>query len=393
MGVFGNKTTLGKANSGTIIVRYYSGIDGSSISGKTPCTKTHKRNETSDRFSFVFFVSFVVRFLSLVKSSTEVIPVRTLLLFLARQEGFKDFALGFKFFRDTASRFIAGETLEDAIRAVRYANQQRLSGTLDLLGENTVSREDADKAARDVIEMLNRIRAENVDCNVSVKLTQLGMDLDQNFCEQNLIRILDHARSLGNFIRVDMEDSRYTQQTLDMVERVHEQSGNVGAVIQSYLYRSEQDVLKLLEKRIRIRLVKGAYLEPEAVAFRKKRDTDANYVKLMKLLLTSDTYHALATHDEAIILAAKEFAETQKIPKSHFEFQMLYGIRRDLQLQLAGESYNVRIYIPYGQRWYPYFMRRLAERPANVTFVIRNLFKDRHRGLAPVSQENVWKTR
>jgi proline dehydrogenase len=319
--------------------------------------------------------------------------VRALFLFLARQEGFKNFALRFKFLRDTASRFIAGETLEDAIRAVRYANQLRLAGTLDLLGENTVSREDADKAAHDVIGMLNRIRAENVDCNVSVKLTQLGMDVDQNFCEQQLFRIVDHARALGNFIRVDMEDSRYTQKTLDMVERVHEQSDNVGTVIQSYLYRSEQDVLKLLGKRIRIRLVKGAYLEPGTVAFRKKKDTDANYMKLMKLLLTSGTYHALATHDEDIILAAKKSAEAQEIPKSHFEFQMLYGIRRDLQLQLAREGYNVRIYVPYGQRWYPYFMRRLAERPANVAFVIRNLFKDRHRGFAPAAQEKVWRTR
>ena len=165
--------------------------------------------------------------------------------------------------------------------------------------------------------------------------------------EQQLIRIADHARALGNFIRVDMEDSHYTQRTLDIVERVHERSENVGAVIQSYLYRSEQDTLRLLRKRIRIRLVKGAYLEPEAVAFRKKKDTDANFLKLMKRLMTSDSYHALATHDEAIIVAAKEFARAQKIPKDHFEFQMLYGVRRDLQLQLAQEGYNVRIYVPY----------------------------------------------
>ena len=320
-------------------------------------------------------------------------PLRALLLFLARQEGFKNFALRFKFFRDTASRFIAGETLEDAIKIVRYANQQRLSGTLDLLGENTVSLEDADKAARHVFEMLDRIRTENVDCNVSVKLTQLGLDLDQNFCEQHLIRIVDHARTLGNFIRVDMEDSHYTQKTLDIVERVHEHSSNVGAVIQSYLYRSEPDVLRLLEKRIRIRLVKGAYLEPDSVAFRKKKDTDANFLKLAKLLLTNGSYHALATHDESIILAAKEFAEAKKIPRNHFEFQMLYGVRRDLQVQLAREGYNVRIYIPYGQRWYPYFMRRLAERPANVAFVVRNFFKDRNRGFVPAAQEDVWKIR
>jgi proline dehydrogenase len=315
------------------------------------------------------------------------------LLFLAHQEGFKNFALRFKFFRDTASRFIAGETLEDAIRAVRYANKQRLSGTLDLLGENTVSRDDADKAAQDVIGMLDRIGSERIDCNVSVKLTQLGMDLAPDFCKQQLIRIVDHARALGNFVRVDMEDSRYAQTTLDMVEHVHERSENVGAVIQSYLYRSEQDTLRLLRNRIRIRLVKGAYLEPEAVAFRKKKDTDANFLKIMKLLLMSETYHALATHDEAIIVAAKEFARAQNIPRNHFEFQMLYGIRRDLQLQLAKEGYNVRIYVPYGQRWYPYLMRRLAERPANVAFVIRNLFKDRDRRFTPPAQEKLWKTR
>jgi proline dehydrogenase len=302
--------------------------------------------------------------------------VRSLFLFLARQEGFKDFALKFKFFRDTASRFIAGETLDDAIRVVRQANEQKILGTLDLLGENTLSREDASRASREALGILDRIEAEKVRCNVSVKLTQLGLALDPGFCEQNLRTIVRHARDRGNFIRVDMEDSPYTQQTLDMVMRTYQQLGNVGTVIQSYLFRSEKDTIRLLESGIRVRLVKGAYREPDSIAFRKKRDTDANFVKIMRLLLASDTYGAIATHDETLIRATIDFARSKGIPKDHFEFQLLYGIRRDLQVQLARDGFNVRIYIPYGRQWYPYFMRRLAERPANVAFIVRNFFKD-----------------
>jgi len=302
--------------------------------------------------------------------------LRSLFLFLARQEGFKNFALKFKFFRDTASRFIAGETLDDAMRAVRQANEQGLLGTLDLLGENTLSREDASRASGEVIGILDRIHAEKVNCNVSVKPTQLGLALDPDFCRQNLLKIVEHARDRGNFIRVDMEDSPYTQQTLDIVTGVHRQLDNVGTVIQSYLYRSEQDTIRLLKAGIRIRLVKGAYKEPENIAFRKKKDTDANFVKLMKRMLASETYSAIATHDEALIMATIEFARSSGIPKEHFEFQLLYGIRRDLQLKLAREGHNVRIYIPYGRQWYPYYMRRLAERPANVAFIVRNFFRD-----------------
>jgi len=302
--------------------------------------------------------------------------VRAFLLFLARRESFKNFALKFKFFRDTASRFVAGETLDDAIRTVRQANQQQISGTLDLLGENTLTRDDAQGACRDILGVLDRVHAENVRCNVSVKLTQLGLALDTDLAYQNLLRIVECARGKGNFIRVDMEDSPYTQRTLDIVTRVHEQLDNVGTVIQSYLHRSEQDTLELLKRNIGIRLVKGAYLEPETVAFRKKRDTDANFIKLMQTLLKGATYNAIATHDEAIISATTEFARSENISKSRFEFQMLYGVRRDLQARLAREGYGVRIYIPYGMRWYPYFMRRLAERPANVLFILRNLVKD-----------------
>ncbi len=301
--------------------------------------------------------------------------MRALLLFLAKQEGFKNCAMKLGFFRNTASRFVAGENLEDAIRTVRLANQQNITGTLDLLGENTLTREDAIRTSQDITGIFDRIREEKVHCNVSVKLTQLGLTLDPELSYQNLLEIAQHAQKNSNFVRVDMEDSPHTQCTLDMTVGVHERVENVGAVIQAYLYRSEQDTRRLLERGIGIRLVKGAYLEPESIAFRKKRDTDANFLKLMKILLTSKPYPAIATHDESIIAATKEFARKQGISKDHFEFQMLYGIRRDLQLRLAKEGFNIRIYIPYGRRWYPYFMRRLAERPANVVFLAKSLLR------------------
>jgi proline dehydrogenase len=302
--------------------------------------------------------------------------VRALLLYLAQREGFKNFALNFRVFRNTAKRFIAGETLDDAIRVVRQANRQGLNGTLDFLGENTLTRDDAGNACQELIDVLSRIAVEKLECTISVKLTQLGLDLNPDFARGNLTKLAKHAHDKGNFVRVDMEDSRYTQRALDVITRVHEEVNNIGAVIQAYLRRSERDVADMMAKGIRIRLVKGAYLEPESMAFRKKSDTDAHYLKLMKLLLAAKTYNAIATHDESMILAAKEFAASRGILKDHFEFQMLYGIRRDLQLRLAQEGYKVRIYIPYGRQWYSYLMRRLAERPANVAFIIRNLFKD-----------------
>jgi proline dehydrogenase len=302
--------------------------------------------------------------------------MRLLLLFLARQESFKNFMMRFKIFRDTAWRFVAGETLQDAIRAAREVNGAGMRASLDLLGENVLARDDASKAVRQVLEMLDTIQTEQVDCNISIKLTQLGLDLDKEFCYQNLREIAQHAARLKNFIRVDMEESKYTQPTLDLVRRAHREHENVGAVIQSYLYRSEQDVRELLQEGVRIRLCKGAYLEPPSVAFEKKRDTDANYVKLMKILLDSPQYHGIATHDVAMLDATKEYAREHSIAPEHFEFQMLYGVRRDLQKKLAREGYNMRIYIPYGRQWYPYFMRRLAERPANLLFILRNLFED-----------------
>ena len=297
------------------------------------------------------------------------------LLFLARQEGFKNFMLKFSFFRNTAWRFVAGETLDDAVSAVRGLNGSGIRATLDLLGENTLSRDDAENATTQVLAMLDRIQSEQLDCNVSVKLTQLGMDLDDDYVRGNLLKLARRAHELDSFIRVDMEDSHYTQRTLDIVSRVHAEFDNVGTVIQAYLYRSESDVRMLLSKRIRIRLCKGAYLEPESVAFREKRATDANFVKLSAMLLDSGMYHALATHDEKMIDAACRHAAARKIPKDRFEFQMLHGIRRDLQQRLAKSGYKVRVYVPYGSRWYPYFMRRLAERPANVMFILRSLVR------------------
>lgn len=301
--------------------------------------------------------------------------MRAFLLFLSRREGLKNFVLRFGIFRRASRRFVAGETLDDAVAAVRDCNRQGMRASLDLLGENTRSQEDAERATGEVITMLDRIGREKIDCNVSVKLTQLGLDLGKDYCYGNLMRIVRHAHGLGNFVRVDMEDSRYTQATLDLVVRAIKECGSVGTVIQAYLYRSEKDVRMLLEHGCRIRLCKGAYLEPESVAFKRKKDTDANYVKLMKILLDSGIYHAIATHDEALVSAAREYARTKKIAHDRFEFQMLYGIRRDLQQRLAGDGARVRIYIPYGTHWYPYFMRRLAERPANVLFILRNILR------------------
>ncbi len=302
--------------------------------------------------------------------------MRAFLLFLSRREGFKNFVMRFKIFQNAAWRFVAGETADDAIRVVRESNRLGIRGTLDLLGENTQSREDALNATSGVVALLERIRAEKVDCNVSVKLTQLGLDFDTGFCESNLRKIVSHAAEFGCFVRVDMEDRHYTQRTLDIVLNIHRDMNNVGTVVQAYLYRTEQDVARLLEAQVGIRLCKGAYLEPVTVAFKKKRDTDANFLKLTRQLLESGFYHAIATHDDSIIREIKEFVRAKSIPKDRFEFQMLYGIRRDLQQKLAREGYRMRIYIPYGTRWYPYYMRRLAERPANVIFILRNILRD-----------------
>lgn len=277
--------------------------------------------------------------------------------------------------RRVARRFVAGETLEEAIAAARVSNQKGMHVSLDFLGEHVASETEA-RSVRDMyLGIFDRIAAEKLDANVSLKLTQLGMDLNEAMCEELLASIVARAAEHGNFVRVDMEGSAHTQRTIDLVKRVRSKNASVGTVVQSYLYRTEDDVRGLLGIGCRIRLCKGAYKEPASVAFPRKADVDANYVKLMKVLLPSGIYHGIATHDEAMIRATKDFAQQQNIGKEKFEFQMLYGIRSDLQEQLVREGYNMRVYIPYGTQWFPYFMRRLAERPANVLFFVKSLFR------------------
>jgi proline dehydrogenase len=228
---------------------------------------------------------------------------------------------------------------------------------------------------REYLRVLDRIENTGADSNISVKLTQLGLDIDKDYCLQNARRIVEAAKRYGNFVRIDMEDSSKTDATLDIFKRLYGEYGNVGIVLQAYLYRTEKDVDDALAMGARVRLCKGAYREPAEVAFPEKGEVDANYVRLMKKLLKSGVYHGIATHDEKMIAATREFAAGEGVSKDAFEFQMLYGIRRDLQLKLAREGYRMRIYVPYGEHWYPYFMRRLAERPANVWFVLKNLMK------------------
>lgn len=277
--------------------------------------------------------------------------------------------------RRMSRRFVAGETLDEAIAAARALNQAGLTVSLDHLGEN-VSTEEAARRARDAyVEIFDRIAAEKIDGNVSLKLTQLGLGFSEDLCRELLASIVARADALGNFLRIDMEGSAYTEKTIVLCKQMRARSENVGTVIQAYLYRSEQDVRELLVAGCRIRLCKGAYKEPPAIAFQKKSEVDANFIKLMQILLPSGIYHGIATHDERMIAATIDFATRQGIGKDRFEFQMLYGIRSDLQRQLRRDGYRMRVYIPYGSDWFPYFMRRLAERPANLLFLLRHLFR------------------
>ncbi len=301
--------------------------------------------------------------------------MKSTLLFLSRQEKLKNFVLGFEFAQRVSRRFVSGETQEDAIQAVKDLNRKGFFATLDRLGENVTSEEEAIKAADDYILLLDRIQENGIDSNVSCKLTQMGLDLGVDFCLNNVRRIVEKAKKYHNFVRIDMEDSPRTDKTLQICYALHQEYPEVGAVIQSYLYRSEEDVRKLLEQKIRIRLCKGAYKEPRAVAFQKKKQVDDNFVKLMKMMLKSGIYHGIGTHDDKMIQATIEFSKKENIDKADFEFQLLYGIRRELQEELVRQGYNVRIYTPYGDQWYPYFMRRLAERPANLFFVAKNFFR------------------
>ena len=279
-----------------------------------------------------------------------------------------------------SSRFVAGNHVADAIRVASQLNRRNISVSVDNLGENVTNVEEARASALLYHQLLDQIAANGLNANVSLKLTHMGLDVDEQLARDLVIGLVQKAASMSppNFIRVDMEGSPYTQRTLDFVHELHrmsENAGRVGTVIQSYMLRAEADVQNLLADGIRIRLCKGAYKEPPDVAFQKKSDVDANYVKLMKVLMKSGIYHGLATHDENIINQAKDFAIREKIPREAFEFQMLHGIRRDLQQNLVADGWKMRVYIPFGTEWYPYFMRRLAERPANVFFIAKNMLR------------------
>jgi len=302
--------------------------------------------------------------------------LRQILVRLSQQPQLRDFAAHNGLARGMAERFVAGETLEKAIAVVRDVNARTMSATLDHLGENVTSKQEAIEATNAACSMLAALTSAGVDCNASLKLTQLGLDLGDEPASENLRRILDRAAESDTFIRIDMESSEYVDRTLDIFYRLFETYQNVGVVLQACLYRSAQDLERLIVAKARVRLVKGAYLEPASAAFQQKVDVDANFVKLTEMLLADAHYPAIATHDPAMIAAAKRFAAGHQIAASSFEFQMLYGIRRDLQTSLVAEGYRMRIYIPYGSHWYPYLMRRMAERPANVMFVLGSIARE-----------------
>jgi proline dehydrogenase len=301
--------------------------------------------------------------------------LRALLLELAKSSHLRRWITSNGTTRRLAQRFVPGEDIASALEAARRSNRAGMTVSLDHLGENVVTREDAKRARQAYTDALDRIAAENLDANVSLKLTHLGLDLGDEFCTEQLRIVTQRAAELRNFVRVDMEGSAYTDRTLRIVKQARAETDAVGTVIQAYLYRSEKDIEELLSIGCRIRLVKGAYKEPSQIAFPRKKDVDASYVKLMQLLLPSGIYHALATHDPNMIDATIRFAADRGITKDKFEFQMLYGIRTDLQSRLVREGYRVRVYIPFGQDWFPYFMRRLAERPANLLFFAKNLLR------------------
>jgi proline dehydrogenase len=301
--------------------------------------------------------------------------VRSLLLFLSRQRHLRSWMETSPAARRMAKRFVAGDTLEKALEVSRGLNGEGIAITLDHLGESVTTLEEA-AAARDVyLRTLEAIHASRIQGNVSLKLTQFGLDFSYDQCRANVEQLVRRAVELDSFVRVDMESSAYTDRTIQLVTGLHARHGRVGTVIQAYLYRSKDDVAKLCERGIRVRLCKGAYLESHSVAFPRKSEVDASFVALMKVLLDRGTYPAIATHDERMIDATRVYVESRRLARDAFEFQMLYGIRRDLQRQLVAEGYRLRLYVPFGKAWYPYYMRRLAERPANVLFIARNLFR------------------
>jgi len=302
---------------------------------------------------------------------------RSALIWLSRQEGLKDFATRFKALKKLTTRFVAGESIDEAVTFIREINAEGCSASFDHLNESVASVEEADREVEEYLNILSKVDETHINSNASIKLTQFGLGLDPELAYKNARRVVADAHRRGNFVRVDMEDSNVTQLTIDIFKRLRSEFelNDVGIVLQSYLRRTYQDAEELVKLPARIRICKGAYNEPPEVAFPNKQDVDDNYVRVMQLLLSSGTYHGIATHDPKMIEATINFASKEGVGKDKFEFQMLYGIRRDLQRQLARDGYNMRVYVPYGKHWYPYFMRRLAERPANVWFVMKNMFK------------------
>jgi proline dehydrogenase len=302
---------------------------------------------------------------------------RSALIYLSRHEGLKDFAAHFTPFKKLTTRFVAGETIDEAVAAIKELNAEGCSASFDHLNESVVSPAEAEAEVKEYLRILERIDETGINSNVSIKLTQFGLALDPELAYRNARIAVEDAARRGNFVRVDMEGSNFTQITIDIFKRLRAEFGlnDVGIVLQSYLRRTYADAQDMLKLPARIRICKGAYNEPPEVAFPDKKDVDENYIRVMQLLLSSGIYHGIATHDPKMIDATIDYANRQGIGKAAFEFQMLYGVRRDLQRQLAKDGYNMRVYVPYGKHWYPYFMRRLAERPANIWFVMKNLFK------------------
>jgi proline dehydrogenase len=302
---------------------------------------------------------------------------RNVLLYLSRQEGLKDFATQFSLFKKMTTRFVAGEDIEEATNAIREINAKGATASFDHLNESVANAAETAEEVREYLDILKRIDETGIKSNVSIKLTQFGLGIDPELAYKNARAVVVDASRRGIFVRVDMEGSDVTQVTIDIFKRLRAEFGlnDVGIVLQSYLRRTYDDAQDLLKIPARIRICKGAYNEGPEVAFPDKKDVDENYVRVMKLLLESGTYHGIATHDPNMINATIRHLRETGISKDAFEFQMLYGVRRDLQEKLANEGYNMRVYVPYGKHWYPYFMRRLAERPANVWFIMKNLFK------------------
>jgi proline dehydrogenase len=304
--------------------------------------------------------------------------LRSAFIALSRNRQLRQFSERSRLGARLSSRFVAGMEIDDALRAAEAMNGQGISASLDSLGESVTSEPEAHQSAEIYHRLLDAIESRKLNANISVKLTQMGLELSPALAESIAESLTGHAQAAGSFVRIDMEDSSLTQATLDIVRRLHartELRGAVGIVIQAYLYRSQTDIEQLVADGIRVRLCKGAYNEPAEVAFPHKADVDQNFLRLAGMLLDSPVYHGLATHDEPMIDGIKEFARQHAIDAGRFEFQMLYGVRRDLQRELVRQGYNVRVYVPFGRAWYPYFMRRLAERPANVLFIAKNMLR------------------